>query len=73
MRDFFAIFEVIVWPDHALDGVLEDEIRQLIARKEGASQCSAICGDDQNFSCECMILFRKRPQIDREERKVLST
>lgn len=46
MRNFFAIFEVVVWSDHALDGVLEDKIRQLIARKEDARQCSAICGDD---------------------------
>lgn len=46
MRNFFAILGVIMWPDHALDGVLEDEIGQLVAREESAGQCSTICGDD---------------------------
>ena len=46
-----------MWSDYALDGVLEDEIRQLIAGEQGASQGSAICGDDQNFFCTCTIVL----------------
>ena len=57
MRDFFAIFEVVMWSDYAFNGVLKDEICQLIAREEGTSQGSAICSDNQNFFCKCAMSF----------------
>ena len=57
MWNFFAIFGVIVWSNHSLDGVLEDDISQLIAGKQDASQGSAICGKDQDLFCKCTISF----------------
>lgn len=57
MRDFFAIFGVLMRTDDTLDSVLEDKICQLIAGEEGACQGSAICGDDQNFSCKSTVVF----------------
>lgn len=57
MRNFFAIFRIVVWSDYAFDGVLENEIRQLVAGEQDTDQGSAICGENQDFSCEYPIII----------------
>lgn len=42
---------VVSGTDNALDGVLEDQIGDLVARQQGPRQCAAVDGDDQDFLC----------------------
>ncbi len=49
MRNFFTLFRIVRRPYHAFDGILEDEVGQLVAGEEGADKCSAVCREDQDL------------------------
>ncbi|KAL9099241.1 MAG: hypothetical protein Q9163_005232 [Psora crenata] len=49
VSDLFAVVGIITGPNDAFDGVLEDKVRELIARQEVAGQRSAVCCEDEDF------------------------
>ncbi|KAG9768458.1 hypothetical protein KCU88_g7187, partial [Aureobasidium melanogenum] len=52
MADLRAGFWVIGGTDDALDGVVQDDVGDLVAGEEGADECATVNCDDEHLFCE---------------------
>jgi hypothetical protein len=67
VADLRTGFFVVLGPYYALNGVAQDQVRELVAGQEISDQRPAIGGDDENLLCEDRLDKTAQRTFGREE------